>query len=409
MKTQRYLHHDIIDLCFDADKMAFISGARQVGKTTLAKTMLTHRKIGHYYNWDEITFRRLWTKNPALVIPKTIGKSKPLVILDEIHKAKLWKRQIKGLYDALQTPCDLLITGSARLSVYRKGSDSLMGRYHHFRLHPFSQAELLNNKKTLLPDVLIQGLQQETLISLKSDKENFEQLLLFGPFPEPLFSASKRQLNLWQRGRVEKIIREDLRDLSHLPELSQIEMLVSLLPERVANPLSITALSEDLEVAYTTVKRWLQYLSELYYFFELKPYSKSLPRSIKKEGKLYLWDWSEVNDKGARFENLIASHFLKYCDYLTDAGYGKYELRYIRNKQKQEIDFVILQNNKPWLAIEAKVSDDTLSKNWQLFMPYLSCELGIQITQQANVCKMVKAKGYTVLIISADRVLKYFL
>jgi hypothetical protein len=129
-------------------------------------------------------------------------------------------------------------------------------------------------------------------------------------------------LNLWRKGRTEKIVREDLRDLSHLPELSQIEMLTTLLPDRTANLLSLRSLGEDLEVAYTTVKRWLNYLNELYYLFMIKPYSRSLQRSLKKTSKMYLWDWSEIDNESARFENLIASHLLKYCDYLTDTGIG---------------------------------------------------------------------------------------
>jgi uncharacterized protein len=240
-------------------------------------------------------------------MPKTDKSIKPLIVLDEIHKAKLWKRHLKGIYDTQDGINDILVIGSASLNVDQKGSDSLMGRYFHFRLHPFSYAEMLGNKYTTMPDDLIQTLSSLSLPKQKEVPSELQALFDYGPFPEPLFAQSKRRLNIWRRGRVEKIVREDLRDISRLPELSQIEMLVSLLPERVANPLSTQSLSEDLEVAYTTVKRWLKYLHELYYYLELKPYSTSLPRSIKKEGKLYLWDWSEVEAQGARFENMIAS------------------------------------------------------------------------------------------------------
>src|SRR3989338_5371896 len=285
MKYNRYIASDINAVCFAAGKMAFVSGPRQCGKTTMAKSLLKQRGVGAYYSWDEVKFRRQWTKDPSGILPKMEHDEKPLIVLDELHKAKLWKRNLKGLYDTDGEAYDILVTGSARLNVYRKGSDSLMGRYYNFRLHPFSV-------------------------------EKLDLLFKFGPFPEPLFSANQRTLNLLQRNRIEKIIREDMRDLSRLPELSQVEMLASLLPERASQPLSIKSLSEDIEVSYTTIKRWLNYLNELYYCYNLKPFMKSLPRAIKKEGKLYLWDWSEVNNPGARFENLIASHLLKYCDYL---------------------------------------------------------------------------------------------
>jgi predicted AAA+ superfamily ATPase len=410
MKETRYLMNDIQELCFNANKMAFISGPRQAGKTTLAKWMLKQRgNSGHYYNWDETKFRRLWAKDPANVIPEEEQAKKSLIVLDEIHKAKLWKRSIKGIYDTLENPCDILVTGSAKLNVYRKGSDSLMGRYYHLRLHPFSLAELIGKSRAIDPDQLLNNIFSNTLKSNARTTELLENLIKFGPFPDPLFSQSVRKLNLWRRSRIEKLVREDLRDLSRLPELSQVEMLVSLLPERVGSPLSINSLREDLEVAHTTVQRWLSYLNELYYHFEVKPYHKSFPRAIKKEGKLYLWDWSEVADPGARFENLIASHLLKYCHYLTDTGFGEFKLHYLRNKEKEEIDFLIVKDKKPWLPIEVKLNDENPSPNWLPFMKHMKCTRALQVTLKNNVFKIVKNDGFDLLVISADKFLQYLI
>lgn len=402
MKKHRYLESIINKICLNANKMAFISGPRQGGKTTMSKLLLAQNKVGAYYNWDETKFRRQWTRDPGLILsdyPKK-NKVKPLIIFDELHKAKLWKRSLKGLYDTQGDHFNILVTGSARLNVYRKGSDSLMGRYYHFRLHPFSLAELLNERYAVIPDNLVATLLETPSASIKSTKL-LQQLLSFGPFPEPLLTNDEKILNLWQRNRIEKIVREDLRDLSKLPELSQIEMLVSLLPERVAQPLSIKSLSEDLEVAYTTVKRWLYYLNELYYFFSLKPYSKSLSRAIKKENKLYLWDWSEVETPGARFENLIASHLLKYCDYYTDTGFAHFELFFLKNKEKQEIDFLLTKNKNPFLPIEVKWSDEMPSKSFAKFMPQFNCPLGIQLVFTPNVYKLHAYATYKILVISA--------
>lgn len=402
MTYRRYIEQAIDEICFDANKMAFVSGPRQCGKTTMAKQILKKRGVGEYFNWDETKFRRQWTKDPHLILPSTkIKKKKPLLVLDELHKAKLWKRTLKGLYDSQNSHVDILVTGSARLNVYRKGSDSLLGRYYHFRLHPFSLAELMDEGKLILPDTLIEDLFTNNGSSGKHAQNLLTQLNEFGPFPEPFLSANSRTLNLWRRNRIEKIIREDLRDLSRLPELSQVEMLASLLPERAANPLSIKSLSEDLEVAYTTTKRWLNYLNELYYFYSVKPYAKSLARSIKKESKLYLWDWTEIDDPAARFENLVASHLLKYCNYLTDTGYGDLELRYLRNKEKFEIDFLILKNKKPWLPIEVKLSDENPSQNWAAFMNQLGLQHGIQIIAKPKVQKIHDFANYKILVISA--------
>lgn len=409
MTHHRYLESIINEVGFTANKMAFVSGPRQCGKTTMAKLLLKQRGEGVYYNWDETKFRRQWTKDPHLILPPNLKKKKPLIILDELHKAKLWKRSLKGLFDTKNESYDILVTGSARLNVYRKGSDSLMGRYYHFRLHPFSVAELIQNQHSISPDQLIAFLFSKPHTDSPQAEHALKRLFQFGPFPEPLLAANTKNLNLWQRNRVEKLVREDLRDLSRLPELSQVEMLVSLLPERAAQPLSIKALSEDLEVAYTTIKRWLNYLNELYYFFKLKPYAKSLSRAIKKEVKLYLWDWSEIENKGARFENLIASHLLKYCDYLTDMGEANFELRYIKSKEKHEIDFIILRDKKVFLAIEAKLTDEQPNHSWGKFMNRLNCPYGIQLVMKPNIYKVHEFPNYKILVISAADFLQYLI
>lgn len=407
----RYLENDIEKITFSSGKMAFVSGPRQCGKTTMAKKLLQKRGVGQYYNWDETTFRRLWTKNPSNIFDKNDVRNsvKPLIVLDEIHKAKLWKRDLKGVYDTIDAAYDILVTGSARLNIYKKGSDSLLGRYYNFRLHPFSLAELLQQKFSINHEKLLDQLFSKIQPKIKNAAKYLQQLDKFGPFPEPLFKAEQKTLNLWQRGRIEKIVREDLRDLSRLPELSQIEMLVSLLPERASNILSIQSLSENLEVAYTTVKRWLNYLYQLYYIFKVPPYSQSLLNSLKKDSKLYLWDWSEIEDESHRFENLIASHLLKYCDYLTDSGEGDFKLQYLRNKQKKEIDFLIVKNKKPWLPIEVKLTDTNLSSNWSVFMKYLECDSSVQVVKSENVHEIKETPFGKILVISASQFLSYLI
>jgi len=407
----RYLGNTLKNLCFAHRKMAFVSGPRQCGKTTLGKMLLKDRRFGSYYNWDETEFRRLWTKSPKHILsPHNIdysNKAIPLVVLDEIHKARKWKQSLKGVYDTMDRPVDIIVTGSARLSLYRKGSDSLMGRYYHFRLHPFTLSEVggypLPDPKRLRPKIL-----DDVGSDRKGDQAALNSLLQFGGFPEPFLSGEKRRLNLWRRGRIEKVIREDLRDLSRIPELSQIEMLVSLLPERVGSLFSRASLREDLEVSFDTVRRWMQYLYELYYAFEIKPYTPKIPRSLKREGKLYLWDYSEIEDPAARFENLVAAHLLKTCHYWTDTGEGLFELFYLRTKEKQEIDFLIVKDRKPWLPVEVKTSETEPSPHFKRFLPQLDCPLALQLINKPNHIARHKIGKTGLLVASAARVLRFF-
>ena len=401
---KRSLETQIPELAFTHQKMAFLSGPRQCGKTTLSKALLKSTETGAYYNWDELEFRKKWIKNPNSILDQfDTGMKRPLIIFDEIHKAKLWKRTLKGIYDTLQNPADLLITGSARLNVYNKGSDSLLGRYFHFRLHPFTLGELINPKKIKSPEEFLEACREKEFS--KPHHQEMDSLFRFGGFPEPLIKSSDRFLELWRRGRVEKIVREDLRDLSRLPDLSKIEMMCALLPEKVGGLFSLVSLREDLEAPHNTIKRWLNYLNELYYFFEVKPHSDSVARSLKKEGKLFLWDWSEVKDEGARFENMIASHLLKACHYWTDLGYGKFELKTIRNKEKKELDFLILKGNKPFFTVESKLSETNLDTTFLKFKKLLGKTPHFQVHLSKKEIFRREIEGTPVVVLNAGSLL----
>jgi hypothetical protein len=262
-------------------KMVFIGGPRQVGKTTLALALVgkgadeTHPA---YFNWDD---PRAAARLRRLELPP----GQPLLVLDEIHKYARWRNLVKGLYDTEKSRRRIVVTGSARLDYYRKGGDSLAGRYRYFRLHPFSLREL----------------------NASATKSDLDALLRFGGFPEPLFLQDEREHRIWQRDRISRVVRGDLRDLEQVREISLVEQLVDLLPARVGSPLSIKSLREDLEVDHKTVERWITILENLYLCFRISPFGAPKIRAVKKERKLYLWDWSMTPEGGARFENLVAS------------------------------------------------------------------------------------------------------
>ncbi len=316
-------------------KMVFIGGPRQVGKTTLALSLLgpgadeTHPA---YLNWDD---PRAAARLRRLELPP----GEPLLVLDEIHKYARWRNLVKGLYDTERSRRRIVVTGSARLDYYRKGGDSLANRYRYFRLHPFSLREL----------------------GASPSRGDLGALLRFGGFPEPLLQQDERELRLWQRDRVARVVRDDLRDLEQVREISLVEQLVDLLPARVGSPLSIKSLREELEVDHKTVERWLTILENLYLCFRIPPFGSPRVRAVKKERKLYLWDWSMTPEGGARFENLVASQLLKYCHFVEDSEGHAMELRFLRDTDKREIDFVVLRDRKPVFAVECKSGERALS------------------------------------------------
>lgn len=329
MRTPRYLESAIRDGL--KKKMVFVGGPRQVGKTTLALGLLgTHADETHpaYLNWDH-------PRAASAFRSAELPPGEPLVILDEIHKYARWRNVLKGIYDTERSRRRILVTGSARLDYYRKGGDSLAGRYRYFRLHPFSLSEMARAPKR--PDL--------------------EALLTFGGFPEPLFAQNQAELRIWRRDRLSRVVREDLRDLEQVREVSLIEHLVDLLPARVGSPLSVRNLSEDLQVDHKTVERWLQILENLYVGFRILPYGSPRIRAVRKERKLYLWDWSGVAETGPRFENLVAAHLLKYCHWIEDTEGHAMDLRYLRDTDRREVDFVVLRERRPLFAVECKSGD----------------------------------------------------
>ena len=312
------------------NRMVFVGGPRQVGKTTFALSFLpqSDEKSPAYLNWDDTTVR-------AALLKGELPANEKCLVLDEIHKFARWRNLVKGFYDTNKSATSFIITGSARLDHYSKGGDSLQGRYHYYRLHPFSPMEL-NRKPT---------------------RNDIETLLKFGGFPEPCLKAEERFWRRWQRERMQRIIYDDIRDLENVKEISLMELLAAELPHRVGSPLSVKKLKEVLQVAHETAERWLKIFERMYYCFRIPPYGPPTIRAVKKEQKLYLWDWSLVSEPGPRFENFIACQLLKYCHYLTDTDGYKMELRFLRDTDKREIDFIVLQDDKPLFAVECKTGE----------------------------------------------------
>ena len=386
MEKERYLTKRIVEDL--GDKMVFVGGARQVGKTTLArKLVLPHFEYSAYFNWD-------YRPDRQRILQSEFPGETALIVFDEIHKYKRWKTLVKGIYDSLKERYQFLITGSARLNIYRKGGDSLQGRYHYYTLHPFSLAEMLGITNKIEPF-------QEIPIHTKEYFQDLELLEHFGGFPEVLIKQNDRALRRWHHEKLERLFREDVRDLQAVRDIGSMQLLGDLLPHKVGSLLSINSIREDIEVSHRAAASWLSILELFYYHFRIYPYRASIIRSIKKEPKLYLFDWSEVPDESARYENLVASHFLKLIHYMCEyEGYHS-QLFFLRNVDKKEVDFLVCVNNKPWFCVEAKLSDITPSSN--LF--YYKERLKIPYLYQVVRKKDIDIFKHGIRIISADRFL----
>lgn len=310
-------------------KMVFIGGPRQVGKTTLSKNL---QQKYTYLNWDESAHRELILKNKLPV--------NGLIILDEIHKYKLWRNWVKGKFDTLNESHQFLVTGSARLDLYRYSGDSLQGRYFYYRLHPLTVAELN--------------------ISTKKD---FLDLLNLSGFPEPFFSGSLKDHNRWTRDYRTRFFREDLTSLERVDDLGSLELLMLRLPDLVGSPLSINSLREDLQKSHKTISRWIDIFERLYGLFRLSPLGGPKIRAVKKEQKHYHYDWSLCSEDSQKLENLVACHLLKWTHYKQDTEGAALDLKYFRDSDGREVDFVITDKNKPIYLVEVKSSGKEISSH----------------------------------------------
>lgn len=352
----RYVEHPVSDDI--KRKMVFIGGPRQTGKTTFAKHLCERwgfdvRK--RYLNWDA-------PEDRENILRERFPAGSGLLILDEIHKCSKWRQVVKGLFDKRGNELQILVTGSARLDYYRRGGDSLQGRYHFYRLLPFSCAEL-----------------DAPTISTVRD------LLVYGGFPEPFLLQSEKESRRWSREYRSRVIQGDLSDLENVQDVSIIENMVIRLPDLVGSPLSLNSLREDLQVSHQSISRWMEMLENLYMVFRIYPFGAPRIRAVKKESKHYHLDWTVVSDMGSRFENLVACHLLKWVFFLQDTEGRNAELRYFRDVDKREVDFVIMEDNTPVHFIECKSSGKAQSPSLRYLKVRFPSVPATQVTLDKDV------------------------
>lgn len=331
-------------------QMLFLMGPRQVGKTT-ASLKASSLESNHYYlNWDNQTDRFLIIEGQEAIAKhmhlEQIRENSSIVVFDEIHKFPLWKDFLKGFFDVYGKLTKIIVTGSARLDILNFGGDSLMGRYFLYRLHPLSIREIidpsLSNEEIRKPKKILQ--------------EELESLLSFGGFPEPFIKKNSRFYNRWKKLRLKQLFQEDLQDITRTQEITQLQILTELLKKQASQLVNFSDLAKKVHVSSETIRRWIETLKALYYCFSLQPWSINISRSLLKEPKIFLWDWSLVEDKGQRLENFVASHLLKAVHFWTDRGLGDYGLYFLRDKDKREVDFLVTKNQNPWFLVEVKSS-----------------------------------------------------
>ena len=356
-------------------QMALVSGPRQVGKTTTCRNL-----SDSYVNWDNVEDRELILAGPRVLADRLglnrLQKTAPTILLDELHKYPRWKQFLKGFFDTSEDQTRIIVTGSSRMDTYRRGGDSLMGRYFLYRMHPFSVAE-----------TLYQDLPHTTRIVRDPKKiktADFNALWSHGGYPEPFIKRDIRFSRRWHGLRQEQLLREDVRDLTRIQQIDQLETLVNVLRSRSSGQVIYGNLAKQVRVSVDTIRRWIDTLCGLHLGFVIRPWFKNVSRSLRKEPKWFLRDWASIEDPGNKAETFVGCHLLKAVEGWNDMGLGEFQLGYLRDKNKREVDFIVVRDGKPWFIAEVKYREESISKNLSCFQDQLGVPFAFQVVIQAD-------------------------
>jgi predicted AAA+ superfamily ATPase len=381
--------------------MVFLAGPRQAGKTTFAKACAASFSNSVYFNWDIASHKALLVRNPTFFTEmERKDDSAPMVILDEIHKYGRWKNYLKGVYDEFHESHRFLVSGSGRLDLFQRGGDSLAGRYLLMHLWPLTVAELGGRQEDLSSFV------DDPLAMPDAGSGDVEDIWLrlqrVSGFPEPYLTNKAASWRRWSDTYGRQVLREDIRDLVVLNNMQGVETLFALLPFRVGSPLSVNALAEDLKVSFNTVKSWLDVMERFFLMFRIPPWTASISRAIRKERKLYLFNVPLIEDPGARFENAVAMELFRAVTQWNESGRGPFALHYVRNKDKEEVDFLLAYKNRPFLLIECKMSDDRPSSALCRFQARLDVP-AVQLVNEGPVYRRYGSGRQRILVAPAAR------
>jgi len=379
--------------------MIFLSGPRQSGKTTLAKIIAASFTNSLYFNWDIPEHRTRFLRDRRFfegVARK--DATAPLIVFDEIHKYRDWKNALKGIYNAFHDGYRFLVTGSGRIDLYRKGGDSLVGRYFPFHLFPLTVAEL-GGRRRPFEEFRRTPLQ----VSMEGSGEAqavWEQLAELSGFPEPYLSGRKKTWRRWSQIYARQLVREDIRDLTGIKAVQDLETLYLLLPTKVGSPLSVPSLAGDLKASYNSVRNWLDVFERFYLTFGIATWTGRIARAIQKERKIYLWDYAQIQDAAARFENMVAAELQRAVVLWNDLGYGRFSLHFVRDKNKREVDFLIVDEGAPFLLVEAKMGDTEPAKSLRFFQEQLGI-LAVQLTGSGDSYRLFNRGEWQLLVAPA--------
>jgi hypothetical protein len=347
-------------------RVVLLVGARQCGKTTLAKQLISEETT--YLTLDDTTLREAAENDPQNFVKH---KSKTLII-DEVQRVPFLLPAIKKIVDEDTHPGQYLLTGSANIQALPSTQESLAGRVTKVRLRPLSQGEI----KGSLPDFLIHMYSQCMDFSWTTyEKDALLEMAFGGGFPEAL-TLEGRNRKKWHKDYIDALLERDLKDVAKIHRQDAMADLIKILAAWSSKFMDISSISAGLSIHRPTVGAYINALEALYIAERVRPWTKVDYDRVGRQSKLFMtdpglmasllsWNMDQVRLDSDRLGKLMETFVFTELMAQIDASEGEYELYHYRDREKREIDFLIEREDQSLLGIEVKSSSSIHKRDFK--------------------------------------------
>lgn len=364
---KRHLSSEIAD-SLKHFPVVLLTGARQVGKSTLAQELSGSVWSAAYQTLDNRIVLDAALKDPDGFIS---GTPVPAII-DEVQRAPDLMRAIKVKVDKDREPGQYLLTGSANLITLAKVSETLAGRIALHELQPFTWPEI---RGKAIPSILADLFSEKdtaTLLkkwkkhSFPDRKEEIKERIIAGGYPTPSMMNSAKARRRWFDSYRQTYVERDIRDIAAIEHLPDFNRLLNLLSFRTGQVINFSEVSRELGLPFTTLRRYMDLLEVTYQIYFLRSYFVNIGKRLIKMPKLYFGDtgmachlsaaedWKTLERQGrigSMAETWAASELRK----LIPLGNARYQLYYWRIYTGKEVDFIV-EHGEKIVAVEVKWS-----------------------------------------------------
>lgn len=346
-------------------RVVLLAGARQCGKTTLAKELITEDTV--YLTLDDTTLREAAENDPQNFVKQ---KLKTLII-DEIQRVPSLLPAIKKVVDEETQPGQYLLTGSANIQALPSTQESLAGRISKVRLRPLSRGEIKGSSPTFLINAFNQSFNFPWDFY---EKDTIIEMAFGGGFPEAL-TLEGRQRKKWHRDYIEALLERDLKDVTKIHRYDAMRELMKILAAWSSKLMDVSSISSGLSIHRPTVAAYINALEALYIVERVQPWTKTDYDRVGKHAKLFMtdsglmssilsWNMDQIRLDSDRLGKLMETFIFNELASQIDASEEEYELYHYRDREKREIDFLIEREDQAILGIEVKSSSSIQKKDF---------------------------------------------